>query len=81
MLCFNKQLELIGKDINELEKILPYGNILLKKSRRYQSIGYELERNRIPLTWFCQQSIRPKTISIVQFIHRSFVFFFFRKSS
>lgn len=82
-------MEIIFKDINEMEDMLPYGNFLLEKNERFKSIGFDLQRNKIPLTWFSNVSCSPKYVSIVQFIHRSFylqkkikiIFFFIRMSS
>lgn len=72
MIYFNKQLETVVKDINQMENMLPYGNLLLEKNPRFKSIGLDLQRNRIPLTWFSNVSSSAKYISIVQFIHRLF---------
>ncbi len=58
-----------------------YGNLLLEKNERYKSIGLELQRNQIPLTWFSNASGAPKYVSIVQFIHRLFLIFNFLKKS
>jgi hypothetical protein len=62
-----------------METMLPYGNLLLEKNERYKSIGLDLQRNRIPLTWFSNASGAPKYVSIVQFIHRLFLIFNFLK--
>ena len=74
MIYFNKQLEMIFKDIKKMEDMLPYGSLLLEKDKRYKSIGFDLQRSQIPLTWFSNQSSAPKFVSIVQFIHRLFFF-------
>jgi hypothetical protein len=75
MIYFNKQLEIIFKDINEMEDMLPYGNLLLEKNERFKLIGLDIQRNKIPLTWFSNASCTPKYVSIVQFIHRLFYIF------
>ncbi len=64
-----------------METMLPYGNLLLEKNERYESMGLDLQRNRIPLTWFSNASGAPKYVSIVQFIHRLFLIFNFLKKS
>ncbi|CAF3502703.1 unnamed protein product [Rotaria socialis] len=70
ILYFNKQLELISNDINQIEDMLSYENLLLDKNQRFKSIGYDLQRNKIPLSWLSNNSSAPKFISIVQFIHQ-----------
>ncbi|CAF4763175.1 unnamed protein product, partial [Rotaria sp. Silwood1] len=70
IIYFNTQLELILNDINDIENMLFYENILLEKNPRLKSIGFDLERNKIPLCWLSDQSSAPKFISIVQFIHQ-----------
>lgn len=79
MIYFNKQLEIVFKDINQMEDMLPYGNLLLEKNERFKSIGLDLQRNRIPLTWFSKASCSPKYVSIVQFIHRLFYIIYSKK--
>lgn len=74
MVCFNKELQMIWKDIEHMEKILPYGNLLLDKDERFRSIGYDLQKHRIPSTWFSKDSSIPKSLSIIQLIHRLFFF-------
>jgi hypothetical protein len=73
MVYFNKQLEIIFKDIKEMEEMLPYGNLLLEKNERFKSMGFDLQRSQIPLVWFSNQSCAPKFVTIVQFIHRLFL--------
>jgi hypothetical protein len=72
MIYFNKQLEMIINDINKMEEMLPYGNLLLEKNKRFKSIGFDLQQNKIPSSWFSNESSSPRFISIVQFIHRLF---------
>ncbi len=69
----------MSKDINEMDQMLPYGNLLLEKNKRYESIGFDLQQNRIPLTWFSIASCAPRYVSIVQFIHRLFFFVLIEK--
>ncbi len=57
-----------------MEEILPYGYLLFENNPIYKSIGFDLQRNRIPLRWFSNISSKPKYLSIIQFIHRLFLF-------
>ncbi|UJR11505.1 hypothetical protein I4U23_015686 [Adineta vaga] len=70
MIYFNKQIEVICKDINEMDDMLAYGSFLLEKNLKYKSIGFDLQRNKIPARWFSNCSSAPKSLSIVQFIHQ-----------
>ncbi len=74
IIYFNKQIELTLNDVNEIEDMLLYENLLIEKSPRFKSIGIDLQKNKIPLCWFSNESSSPKSISIVQFIHRLFYF-------
>lgn len=77
MICFNKELEMIWKDIEYVEKILPYGNLLLDKDQRFGSIAFHLQNNQTPIRWFSTHSSTPKSLSIIQLIHRLFLSFLF----
>jgi len=70
MIYFNKQMEMISNDRNEIEEMLAYENLLLEKNLRFKSIGFDLQRNKVPMSWFSNESSAPKSLSIVQFIHR-----------
>ena len=72
MVYFNKQVEAIFKDIHEMEDMLAYGSLLLEKNLKFKAIGFDLQRNRVPSRWFSERSSAPKSLSIVQFIHRVF---------
>jgi hypothetical protein len=78
MVYFNKQLEIAFKDIDQMEDMLPYGNLLLEKNERFKSIGLDFQQNKVPLTWFSNQSYASKYYSIIQFIHRLFYIFYFQ---
>lgn len=52
--------------------MLSYENLLLEKNLRFKSIGLDLQKNKVPLSWFSNDSSTPKSILIVQFIHRLF---------
>lgn len=55
--------------------MLSYENLLLEKNLRFKSIGLDLQKNKVPLSWFSNDSSTPKSILIVQFIHRLFFFY------
>lgn len=76
MNCFNKELEMICKDIEYVEKILPYGNLLWNKDQRFRSIALHLQKNQTPIRWFSTHSSTSKSLSIIQLIHRSSFFLF-----
>ncbi|CAF1148393.1 unnamed protein product [Adineta ricciae] len=70
MVYFNKQVEAIFKDIQEMEDMLAYGSLLLEKNLKFKAIGFDLQRNQVPSRWFSERSSAPKSLSIVQFIHQ-----------